>query len=95
MEEESPHPADADIEAEPALEKAPEAPVSEPVESSPTELEMAAPSDEVEAPTPPVMGDEAADPAPVKKKEESASAPDDDSNALDDIMDILGIDDDE
>ncbi|MDP6155151.1 MAG: hypothetical protein QF682_03320, partial [Candidatus Thermoplasmatota archaeon] len=79
--------AGGDDDSEPEeLAESPEAP--------PVELDIAAPSDDVKTPMPPVSVNEEAAPESVEKKEKRNSPADEDSSALDDIMDILGIDED-
>ena len=94
---------DSPIGAEPSGEVAPEPrsespePVEQPKEpeTPPSEADMSVPSEgdrpTTDDPTPPKSLEE----APEAEKEDSATDVGDDSSALDDIMDILGIDEDE
>jgi hypothetical protein len=103
VDEEPAHPADSDetldtpdISPEPAGPEAPEAVEAEPEPEIPlTEAEITEPSGEDPATTDTPLPPESMDGAPEVKKEDAATAAGDDSSALDDIMDILGIDEEE
>ena len=100
LEEEDAHPTNAENYVEPPMEEA-EPSRSEPLEpeelstgpeSLPAEVENDVSSDDMDAPASPVSVDEGVGPGTVEKTDETISTADDDSSALDDIMDILGID---